>query len=306
MRKFLTVVGIAAAVALAVYCGLNIAKTLQERYLSKTEYENVRDHYVSAFDGEKDKKQKEEEKQASAPDAFSDLPIQNIDANGLLSMNKDYVAWIYYEEGKLNYPVTQVPKDDPEKYLDTTFEGASNPSGCIFMDATASPEFTDSNTFLYGHNMYNETMFGSLKLIYQNPLSQTSPYFYVWTKSGKVIKYRVFADFITDKDSDMYSVPGGDDAYDKYVSKAMTLGADTGAVPLTDEENDALKNHEPILTLSTCYGAAGTPRRLLVLGVKIAEKKVDENGKEIKQEASQESASESAAESSIKNDEEKN
>lgn len=269
-KKIANVLFIIFIVAIIGYCGYQIVTTLQERYLSDQEYIETREHYVSAIHEQRETSSKKEQKDTDQ----SGFPNLNVDSEGLAKINPDYAAWIYYKDADISYPVVQSTKSDEDKYLTTTFEGKKNPSGCIFMDYNADDAFRYNNTFLYGHNMANGTMFGSLKKIYQNPKEATDPYFYIYTKYGEIKRYRVFAVYITSEDdTTAYSIPGTDDEYDKYIAAAMKHGSFTAYVPLTEQERLAMSNRNPIVTLSTCYGRAGTTKRLLVQGVYIESKK---------------------------------
>lgn len=265
-KKIANALFIIFVVAIIGYCGYQIVTTLQERFLSNQEYITMRDHYVSAI--HEDRKTKEEEKKST--EDVSGFPKLKVDVAGLTKINPDYAAWLYYKDADISYPVVQSTIQDEDRYLTTTFEGKKNPSGCIFMDYSADDAFRFNNTFLYGHNMANGTMFGSLKKIYQNPKDATDPYFYIYTKYGKVNRYRVFAVYVTDEnDTKAYSIPVTDDDYDKYIATAMKHGSFTAYIPFTDAERNAIEKRNPIVTLSTCYGRAGTVKRLLVQGVYI-------------------------------------
>lgn len=84
-----------------------------------------------------------------------------IDFTGLKMLNPDIVAWIRCEELGLDYPIVQ--SADNDYYLHRTFIGEDHIAGCIFMDYRNHADFTDCKTILYGHNMKDGSMFGSLK-----------------------------------------------------------------------------------------------------------------------------------------------
>lgn len=266
-RKIIAAGLIVSAVIVIIYCGLHIFQTMQERYLSKQEYIHTREQYVSALDGK--------EPETAAPQEEDDgFPNFNMDTEKLLECNPDYVGWLYYEDAKINYPICQ-PKTEKEedKYLTTTFKGESNPSGCIFIDRLSDSTFRSKNTYIYGHNMLNGAMFGTLKKVYQNPEKCKDPYFYIWDKYGHINKYRVIAAYIVNEDSSMYTFEDSDEGYDRYIKDALKLGAYT-YIEFSKDENAAMEEHKPIVTLSTCYGRSGTEKRLLVQGVEIAVKRI--------------------------------
>lgn len=78
----------------------------------------------------------------------------------LKSKNKDIVAWIYSEGTQINYPIVQ--SKDNDYYLRRLLDGTYNQGGTIFMDYRNNKNFEDYNTIIYGHNMKNNTMFGTL------------------------------------------------------------------------------------------------------------------------------------------------
>lgn len=214
--------------------------------------------------------QPEQDLAVSPAESESPFPERDIDIEGLLSVNPDFVAWIYYEDGKIDYPVAKETEDDINKYLNTTFEGQRNTAGCIFMPYDASSDFKDLNTFLYGHNMKNGSMFGTLKYLYRDPAENfKNPYFYIWTKDYERIMYRVVSMYVVDKDSEMYSVPVNIEGYVEYRDKILELGSVGGYQAFMDMEKGAMGQAEPFVTLSVCYGSAGTRNRLLVHGVEI-------------------------------------
>ena len=265
-RKILMVLFILAAVALIGFSAWQIISILRERYISREEYDRARESYVSAI-----QPKEEQEEEPTETDPFPDLEI---DMEGLLAENPDFVAWLYYEDAEISYPVVQESADEVNKYLKTTFEGTENSAGCVFMPYDADEAFRYMNTFIYGHNMKDGSMFGQLKNVFRKPDEAKNPYFYIWTKDGEAIRYRVIAAYVVEHDSEMYSIPLTDDAYQQYLSAVLELGSMDGYVPFTEEEETAMEESSPIVTLSTCYGSAGTSKRLLIQGVEIERRTV--------------------------------
>ena len=74
-------------------------------------------------------------------------------------LNDDVYGWIKIEDTPINYPVMYTPYE-PQKYLRLNFNGEKSISGQIFLDYRCTDE--SENLILYGHNMKNKTMFGSL------------------------------------------------------------------------------------------------------------------------------------------------
>ena len=152
-----------------------------------------------------------------------------------------------------------VQREDNNYYLKHSFEGESVNAGCIFMDCEASADWSDRNTFVFGHNMRDESMFGSFKNLLKGTAScEENPYFYIYTED-KVYIYEIFAYYETRSTSDRFATFTSDASYDDYVQWATEHSLYASDADLSDRGN--------IVSLSTCYGSAGTKRRALLHGV---------------------------------------
>ena len=193
----------------------------------------------------------EEESTAEAPEEDEkeqyQYPNLQIDYDGLTATNSEFVGVIYIPVLNLTYPIAQSTGND--KYLHTTFEGTRNASGCIFLDCAASKDFSDSNSFIFGHNMKNGTMFGSLKQFLQKEeLCDEDPYIYIYQKD-QVLVYRIFAYYTIPVRDDVYDDFSGDDGYDAYVADA----GKHSVYHSSKEEKIDWSSRPKLLTLSTCY-----------------------------------------------------
>lgn len=83
-----------------------------------------------------------------------------VDFDALAEINADVIGWICIEDTKINYPIVQTVNDD--YYLKHLFDHTPNNSGAIFMDARNQKDFSDANSFVFGHNIKNGTMFAPL------------------------------------------------------------------------------------------------------------------------------------------------
>ena len=72
----------------------------------------------------------------------------------LVARNPEVVAWLTLEDTGVDYPVTQGKNN--QKYINTSALGEFSLSGAIFADARNAPDFSDTLTILYGHNMTGE------------------------------------------------------------------------------------------------------------------------------------------------------
>lgn len=99
---------------------------------------------------------------SAAPDSQPDAetppsPLPGYDT--LCAMNSDFAGWLTVPGTKIDYPVMLTP-DDPQYYLRRAFDKSSSSSGTPFIGLNGTP---DTDCFIiYGHNMKNKTMFGTL------------------------------------------------------------------------------------------------------------------------------------------------
>lgn len=94
--------------------------------------------------------------QAFKPDRAEHLPS----FADLQTMNPDVFGWVSVYGTKIDYPMVQGADD--LKYLSTDPMGNYSYSGSIFLDSRAQKDFSDFASFVYGHHMEGDVMFGSL------------------------------------------------------------------------------------------------------------------------------------------------
>ena len=91
---------------------------------------------------------------------YINVPYIDVNFDSLLQKNNETVAWIKVEGTKINYPIVQTTNND--FYLNHDFQKNSNNAGWIFSDYRNDFTNLKKNSIIYGHNMNNKTMFGSL------------------------------------------------------------------------------------------------------------------------------------------------
>ena len=111
---------------------------------------------------EKEKKEviSTEEYIPSGEDKYANISFLSVDFTDLLRKNSDTVAWLKVNNTNVNYSVVQ--SDDNEYYLKHDFNKNSNFGGWIYGDFRDDFQYFGTNTIIYGHNLINKTMFGSL------------------------------------------------------------------------------------------------------------------------------------------------
>lgn len=189
----------------------------------------------------------------------------SVDFEKLLEMNSDVVGWIRFDEpSEINYPVVQ--GRDNEEYLKRTFEANTNKLGTLFVDVNNPGDFSGRNTFIYGHNMKNGSMFAQLLKYKDDSFYKEHPYFYIYTPDGKVRTYEIFSAGVVKDTSDSYIMDYADDAaFQTYIDYIKQQSAH----PTSAEVTTASK----IVSLSTCTNVRDD-ERFLVHGVMIKEEAV--------------------------------
>lgn len=180
--------------------------------------------------------------------AHNELSALSSDFNALYAKNSDFFGWIKIEDTVVDYPVMYSP-NDPELYLHTDFDGDYSESGELFMDANCDPN--GYHYLIYGHHMYNGSMFGSLPkyddVDYYNEHKKIR--FDTMSEKGEYEVFAVVYSQIYNEGDDVfryYNCANLNDeaAYNYYVSNMKALSTiDTGITPVYGEK---------ILTLSTC------------------------------------------------------
>ena len=87
------------------------------------------------------------------PDALSGVAI-------LRQEYPDVAGWLEITGTKIDYPFVLAENND--KYLRSDLDGNYLLAGSLFMDYRCTPDFSLFNTIIYGHNMKNGSMLGTL------------------------------------------------------------------------------------------------------------------------------------------------
>lgn len=176
--------------------------------------------------------------------------------------NKDAVAWIWFKSiEEISYPVMQA--DDNSYYLHRNTKEQYSFAGSIFMDYHNNYDFSDQNTIIYGHNMADGTMFGSLKKLMDDEFYSKHPYFYIYTRDGRMLKYQIFSASVIQPSSSIYTYAFGDlEKYQEYIDTWVNNSMyDAGTKPSVNDR---------IVTLSTCTQHGS--KRFAVQGYLVKEK----------------------------------
>ena len=172
----------------------------------------------------------------------------------LNTINPEIIGWLRIGALDLSYPIAQAADND--YYLHRTFEGKDNFAGCIFLNCDNSKFFTDQNSIVYGHNMKNGSMFGTLKKFREQETYDDNPYFWIFTPT-LIYQYRIFSAAEVATVGDPYRVRFTTSDFQNFLNDMTTHSLLKTDVNVSTDDR--------IVTLSTCTGNAST--RFIVQGV---------------------------------------
>lgn len=180
-----------------------------------------------------------------------------INFDELLAINDEIVGWLEVEALDISYPLMQAADND--YYLHRTFRRQDNFAGSVFLDCGNRPDLSNRNNVIYGHNMKDGSMFGTLKKFKEQETYDKSPYFWVYTPT-KIYKYEIFSASVVGTYSESYQI---------VFKNAMEFQAFLNtAKEQTVIETKAQTNFtDTVVTLSTCTGDTST--RFIVQGKRV-------------------------------------
>lgn len=188
-------------------------------------------------------------KNGELPEDFS------VDFEALKEINPDMVGWIRFENMDISYPI--VHGTDNDYYLTHSFEKQKLKCGSIFMEAENAADFSDDNTFIYGHNMKDKSMFAKLNQFKDEQIYKENPEFLIYTEDG-IYRYSIFSCYVADVSWDSFNYQfASEDEYGAWLQKVKDRSLyDTGVTPTQEQKT---------VTLMTCT-SAGDNYRFLVHG----------------------------------------
>lgn len=190
-----------------------------------------------------------------------EIPRKNLDWNALQEENPDIYGWIYIPGTKVDYPLLQHPTDDAY-YLGHNLDGSEGYPGCIYTESRNRKDFTDPNTILYGHNMKDGSMFGSLHNFEEAAFFEEHRYAFLYTEEQTFV-YELFAAYEFSDDHLLYAYDvTTETGYQEYLDTVFAV-RDMGA---HFREGTEVTTEDKILTMSTCISTK-PENRYLVQGV---------------------------------------
>lgn len=184
-------------------------------------------------------------------DPYADA-LRNMDLSSLKEVNGDVTGWICVPNTAVSYPMVYGAARDSTFYLNHNWAGNNSIVGAIFIDPANSPSMKNFNTVIYGHNMNNGSMFGTLKNFRSQSYYAAHPNIYITTESGAAC-YQIFSAYEVSTEGTSYQLRfGSQQERQDFIDFCLAQSViSTGVTPTANDH---------IVTLSTCTGYGHSTR----------------------------------------------
>ncbi len=230
MKKIFKTILLLIFLAIFIFSTYKVVNYLWEAYQNKKMNSKLIDEAITTIDSQEGEEQEEIIDET--------IPPISVDFNILKQKNNDIVGWIYSKDTPINNPILQ--SKDNSYYLRRLMTKEYNTAGSLFMDFRNNSNMQDNNTIIYGHNMKNGTMFGTIQKYRNQEYYDKHKNMYYFTPEKNYI-VRIFTGFTTSIDLELYNLPTLNQTKIDNLVKKSNFKTD-----ITVTENDKL------LTLSTC------------------------------------------------------
>lgn len=172
----------------------------------------------------------------------------------LQEINKDTIGWLTVNNTRIDYPVVQAKDND--YYLKRDYYQNKNRHGWIFMDYRNNQDELNENTIIYGHNLANQTMFGTLRYALNSYwYKKSANQIITFNTPNENMKFQIFSIYTIPTTNDYLDITfPTTDAYQTYIDLVKGRSIYDFNIEVTTDDK--------ILTLSTC--ANGNDKRLVI------------------------------------------
>jgi len=234
-----------------VFSGYKIVSQLLEEKKAEDLYSDFQNIAITSETETVSSENKEETN--TEPEKNENKLNLKINFDALNKKSKDIVGWIYSPDTPINYPV--VKGKDNEQYIRHLPNGKYNYAGSIFADYRNKENNNDSNYIIYGHNMKNDTMFGTLTEYYNQKYYDKHPIIYLLTPE-KNYEIQLYSGYVAPADSYAYTINRPIDETEMYMNKISRESTFKSNVKYTPGDRT--------VTLSTCTNVSDEERYVLV------------------------------------------
>lgn len=165
----------------------------------------------------------------------------------LKNSNPETVGWVTVNNTNVSYPVVQ--SSNNSYYLNHDFNRNSNSLGWIYMDYRNNPDELDYNTVIYGHNLRNGTMFGSLNSVLKpNWYTNVDNQYITFNTANGEMEWRIFSIYTVGVTNDyLYTTFDTPTDFLNFANQMKDRSIYNFGVELHEDDK--------IITLSTCQNS---------------------------------------------------
>lgn len=228
-RNILSTVLIVVGVVLLLVAGGMFVKAQLGYRAAQSTYEDLQQYAVQDSEGDN---------------------VPAVDFDELAKINPDVVGWIYVPDTVISYPVVQTTNND--KYLYKLFDLSGNGSGSIFMDMDdTAPGVVDQQTTLYGHHMYDGSMFKIIDdtLSSQEAFDKFDKVYYITRENTFVFKPLFTAQVVDEYVDARRANFDGELTLEKYLEQTLEQAKSVAA-----DAEERIPETKQVLSLVTCAG----------------------------------------------------
>ena len=166
-----------------------------------------------------------------------------IDFKKLKEINNQVVGWLKINGTEVEYAVVQAK--DNNYYLKRNLDKKYNVGGWIFADYKNKLDGTDKNIVIYGHNMKDNSMFGSLKnILNEEWYNNEENYVIDFVTENEEQKYQVFSIYKIENEDYYIDTEFKKNEFAKFIETLKNRSIKDFNIDVSSEDS--------ILTLSTC------------------------------------------------------
>ena len=179
-------------------------------------------------------------------------PIQ-VDFEALLKDNPHVIGWIYSPGTPISYPIVQT--ENNTDYLRTGLDGSYRHGGTVFLDFRNPSDFSAPNSIIFGHNLLDDTMFGTLEDYQSQDYYDIHPTLYLLTPEADY-RLEVIAGLSLDARDPLYRTDHNERTYETFLDRIFAASDFRSDFP----REEILRT----VSLSTCAYSSEDARYLLV------------------------------------------
>ena len=168
----------------------------------------------------------------------------NWNYSALLELCEDAVGYIYQKDTAISYPIMQT--EDNDKYLRALMNGEYSIGGTLFVDYRCEGALDARYSIVYGHNMDDGSMFGSITSYKDESYYQEHKTFEIYS-GEKMYTYYVYAAMQVPVDNEMgiFTIPSTDEEF----MNSMQLLREQNSY---DMDNIEISTDSKVVVLATC------------------------------------------------------